>query len=245
MRRAVIDFAIVAIASSLFACRPDEGRSRPDSAGLRRGEQPVSATTREPQLDRGLASLQPGMLPSVAASPVQDLKGAAGSFEVTTRTETPASAHARRFGTITRPTSLRDRAPNVGQYPCTSCHQGRQLVMRDERIADAHRNIKPEHPRLTGATCSTCHAADNVERLALRSGEYATLDHTYRVCAQCHFAQAESWAAGAHGKRLDGWQGRRVVMGCADCHDPHNPTIEQRIPFRAPRLARSRSGDGH
>jgi hypothetical protein len=112
------------------------------------------------------------------------------------------------------------------------------MILADERIKDAHQNIQPLHPAQTGATCSTCHAADNVELLALKSGERATLDHTYRLCAQCHFNQAESWAGGAHGKRLDGWQGRRVVMGCADCHDPHNPAIESRIPFRAPQLQR-------
>ena len=114
------------------------------------------------------------------------------------------------------------------------------MVLRDQRIKDAHQDIKPLHPAQTGATCSTCHAPDNVELLALKSGERATLDHTYRLCAQCHFAQARSWAGGAHGKRLDGWEGRRVVMGCADCHDPHRPAIGQRIPFRAPHLERPR-----
>jgi hypothetical protein len=60
------------------------------------------------------------------------------------------------------------------------------------------------------------------------------------LCAQCHFSQAAAWAGGGHGKRLDGWQGRRVVMGCADCHDPHKPGLEPRVPFRAPQLQRSR-----
>jgi hypothetical protein len=161
-------------------------------------------------------------------------------FEVTLRTADPVSALARRFGTITLRTSLRARTPDLGQYPCTSCHLGRRMVLADERVADAHQNIKPIHPAQTGAACSTCHAPDNVELLALKSGERATLDHAYRLCAQCHFSQAEAWAGGGHGKRLDGWQGRRVVMGCADCHDPHKPTLEPRIPFRAPQLQRPR-----
>lgn len=197
-------------------------------------------------LDSARRLLQPGMLSSVRAAPVQDWRGPGGEpFEVAIRTAVPAAPHARPFGGITLLTSLRERAPNVGQYPCTSCHVGRTVVMRDERTKDAHGDIRPEHPKLTGATCATCHAPDNVERLALKSGERATLDHTYRLCAQCHFAQAESWAGGSHGKRLDGWQGRRVVMGCADCHDPHNPTFDRRIPFRAPRLGRTRSSNGH
>ena len=186
-------------------------------------------------------TLEPGALGTVSAGPVLGWKGPGGRpFEVTLRTSDPASALARRFGTVTMRNSLRTRAPNVGQYPCTSCHMGRATRLADTRIADAHQNIKPAHPAQTGGLCSTCHAPDNVELLALKSGARTTLDHAYRLCAQCHFAQAQAWAGGAHGKRLDGWQGRRVVMGCADCHDPHNPAIEPRLPFRAPHIERIR-----
>lgn len=189
-------------------------------------------------------TLEPGALATVSAAPVTLWKGPGGRpFEVTLRTTEPASALARRFGTITMRTSLRARAPDLGQYPCTSCHLGRRMVLADERVGDAHQNIKAVHPVQTGGVCSTCHAADNVELLALKSGERATLDHTYRLCAQCHFSQAEAWAGGAHGKRLDGWQGRRVLMGCADCHDPHKPALEKRIPFRAPQIERIRGHD--
>jgi len=186
-------------------------------------------------------ALAPGALTMLPAAPVTGWKGPGERpFEVTLRTADPVSALARRFGTITLRTSLRARTPDLGQYPCTSCHLGRRMVLADERVADAHQNIKPIHPAQTGAACSTCHAPDNVEYLALKSGERATLDHAYRLCAQCHFSQADAWAGGGHGKRLDGWQGRRVVMGCGDCHDPHKPTLEPRIPFRAPQLQRQR-----
>jgi hypothetical protein len=204
----------------------DTARANPDSAV-------IAANLR----------LEPGALGSAAAAPVDLWKGPGDRpFEVTIRTGDPASNIARRFGTITMRTALRERAADLGQYPCTSCHLGRRMVLADNRVADAHQNITVSHPVQTGGACSTCHSPDNVELLALRSGEQATLDHTYRLCAQCHFSQAESWAAGAHGKRLDGWQGRRVVMGCADCHDPHKPALEPRIPFRAPRLERPRGG---
>ena len=186
-----------------------------------------------------LSRIQPGVLASVTAEPVVGWTGPGNQpFEVLVRTDEPSGATTRAFGTISRRNSARERS--LGQYPCSSCHLGRAMVLRDERIKDAHQDIKPLHPAQTGATCSTCHAPDNVELLALKSGERATLDHTYRLCAQCHFAQARSWAGGAHGKRLDGWQGRRVVMGCADCHDPHRPAIGRRIPFRAPHLERPR-----
>ena len=182
-----------------------------------------------------------GSLTMLPAAPVVGWTGPGKQpFEVTLRTADPVSALALRFGTITLRTSLRARSPDLGQYPCTSCHLGRRMVLADERVRDAHQNIKPIHPAQTGAACSTCHAPDNVELLALKSGDRATLDHAYRLCAQCHFSQAEAWAGGGHGKRLDGWQGRRVVMGCADCHDPHKPALEPRLPFRAPQLERPR-----
>lgn len=187
------------------------------------------------------ATLQPGALQSVYAAPVSGWLGPGGQpFEVALRTVDPASALSRRFGTITMRTSLRVRAPDLGQFPCTSCHLGRRMRLADTRVPGAHENITMAHPVQTGGACSTCHSPDNVELLSLRSGERATLDHTYRLCAQCHFSQAEAWAGGAHGKRLDGWQGRRVLMGCADCHDPHRPALETRIPFRAPQLQRAR-----
>jgi len=187
------------------------------------------------------ATLEPGALAGVATEPVIGWTGPGGApFSVTVRTTDPASANARRFGTITLRTSLRMRAPDLGQFPCTSCHLGRRVRMDDTRIGDAHQNIDAVHPQQTGGVCSTCHAPDNVELLALKGGERVTLDHTYRLCAQCHFQQANAWAGGAHGKRLDGWQGRRVVMGCADCHDPHKPALTPRIPFRAPQIERIR-----
>jgi hypothetical protein len=201
---------------------------RDSSAGAHAGALPLPDTT-----------AQPGQLRTVSTAPVTYWTGPGGKpFEVQLRTDDPSAANARRFGTVTLRNSARVRSPDLGQYPCTSCHLGRRMILNDARIKDAHQNIQPTHPAQTGATCATCHAADNVELLALKNGERATLDHAYRVCAQCHFSQAEAWAGGAHGKRLDGWQGRRVVMGCADCHDPHLPAIGSRIPFRAPRLQR-------
>ena len=236
MRRAWIA-RLVALALPLAGCMDSE-----EQLALPHEDAEDSVVlARRRYFDTANAALQPGQLRTVAAARAYIWKGPGGRpFEVAIRTDDPAAAHARPFGTITLSNSLRPRSANVGQYPCSSCHVGRRVEMRDDRIVDAHRNIQPRHPALTGATCATCHARDNVELLALKSGERASLDHTYRLCAQCHFRQAESWANGAHGKRLDGWQGRRVLMGCADCHDPHNPGIEKRIPFRAPQIERVR-----
>jgi hypothetical protein len=186
------------------------------------------------------ATVEPGELTIVAAEAVYGRTGPGGEpFEVALRTPGGSTPHARRFGAKTMRIALRVRTPDLSQYPCTSCHLGAAVVLEPERVADAHQDIQPVHPAETGATCGTCHAAANVELLVLRSGETMTMDHAYRLCAECHFQQADAWAAGGHGKRLDGWQGRRVVMGCADCHDPHHPTLESRVPYPPPRISRT------
>jgi Cytochrome c552 len=226
------------LGASLAACVPGADEQLPVQTS---GHAVAGDSTRATPIARD-DTLQPGALHMVQAAPVLGWLGPGGHpFEVALRTAEPGLATARRFGTVTRRVAARDRSPNLGQYPCTACHLGRRMILADERKADAHRDLEARHPAQTGAACATCHAPDNVELLALKSGQRATLDHAYRLCAQCHFEQAEAWAGGAHGKRLDGWQGRRVVLGCADCHDPHAPALGARIPFRAPRLERSRS----
>ena len=204
--------------------------------------QPWAATV---QLDSATIArneaLEPGALTTVRTVRVTGWTGPGNRpFEVARRTAAPEAGHSRPFGTITLPIILRNRSAGLSQYPCTSCHAGRKLVMTNQRIRDAHHNVQPVHPAQTGAACPTCHAADNVALLVLARGERATLDQSYRLCGQCHFTQADAWAGGGHGKRLDAWQGRRVVMACTDCHDPHRPALQPRIPFRAPILARIR-----
>ena len=158
-------------------------------------------------------------------------------FTVAPRTSRDAPT-ARRFGTRTLPIALRTRFPDLSQYPCTGCHLHRKLTLAAQRTPDAHRNIQPMHPPEGRPGCGGCHAAEDVEQLALASGERVSLDDAYRLCAQCHSQQVNAWSGGAHGKRLDRWAGARVVMGCAECHDPHQPATEARTPFRAPRIHR-------
>lgn len=201
---------------------------------------PPRETLPAPPVDR---SAGPPALAAVEAAPVEGFVGPGGQpFEVTIRTGNAAALLERPFGVRTFGIAL--RSAGLVQYPCTSCHEpGRAATT--EGGPDAHGHIHPVHPAATGATCTTCHVPTQVDRLTLLSGETASLDHAYRLCAQCHFQQVEAWANGAHGKRLDGWQGRRVVLGCADCHDPHAPAVGRRVPFPGPTLPSSGEEAGH
>ncbi len=197
-----------------------------------------------PSLERAPASFEtedtlPSALKGVTVELVEGRTGPGDRpFYVAVRSREGADHLSRQIGRSTFRLGLRTTSRDLSQYPCSSCHAGAAMIRdRPERDADAvHRNIRPVHPGETRAQCLTCHAADDPGRLALESEETVSLDHSYRLCAQCHFPQVDSWAAGSHGKRLVAWRGRRVVAGCADCHDPHRPATVTRIPYPGPVL---------
>ena len=182
------------------------------------------------------------VLSALLSIPVERVEGRTGPggrpFYVARRTASGGTHLSAQIGTETFRLGLRVRQPELTQYPCASCHQGTELVNdgggRDGEAV--HQNIQPVHPAETGAQCTTCHAYDNVATLTLQRGDRVSMDHVYRLCAQCHFSEVDSWAQGAHGKRLVGWRGRRVVMGCTDCHSPHEPATELRTPYAGPAL---------
>ncbi len=203
---------------------------------------PATPATGRPAGDRGLVAdrsqAAPPALAAVRSEPVQDLTGPGGEpFEVAVRNRDQVG-HDRLIGRSSFEISLRTGA--TAHYPCSSCHQPGQAPGPYGHGSTSHRNVQPRHPERSGSSCTTCHATDDVEQLVLIGGEQVPLAHAYRLCAQCHYPQVDDWAAGIHGKRLDGWRGRRVLMGCSDCHDPHLPAIAPREPFPGPQLPRAR-----
>lgn len=210
------------------------------SAGC--GEEPPSRVRNAPPASYETDDSLPYALSGIPVEPVQGRSGPGGeTFYVVRRTAGRAEHLSRAIGKETFNLGLRLRAPDLAQYPCASCHSSEEVTVGGARdTTQVHHDIKPAHPRETGADCSTCHSQTDVSRLRLEPDGTASLDHAYRLCARCHQPQVTWWANGAHGKRLVAWRGRRVVTNCTDCHDPHQPAAEQRVPYPGPEIPRAR-----
>jgi hypothetical protein len=129
------------------------------------------------------------------------------------------------------------RNPAGLNLDCTGCH-AREGVRELMPSRSAHLTIQLGHPTGRYRNCLTCHAPENPGLLALPDGDRAGMDEAYRLCSGCHFIQARDWAGGAHGKRLSGWAGERVILSCTGCHNPHDPRFPIRRPVTFPKLAR-------
>ena len=221
--------AVVAVASTFARRTPEPDVGAEALPTLRPGLRPSASFETEDTLPTALAGVRTDVVQGTWTGP------GGQPFHVTVRSGRGSGTdyRYRRIGTETFYLPLRLDDVRITHDPCSSCHQAQGVV--DGRSlddsGDVHQNIRPVHPETTGARCLSCHVAEDPSRLALQRGETVPLDHAYELCAQCHYSQVESWAKGAHGKRLVGWRGRRVVMGCADCHDPHDPAAEKRIPM--------------
>jgi len=122
------------------------------------------------------------------------------------------------------------RKDKIERFKCSQCHNNKSV-----RIAQAaemaHGDIKldhggPEKP----LSCFTCHNKEDRDSLETEAGVKVDMDHSYQMCAQCHFRQLKDWVGGAHGKRVSYWAGNRVVKSCVSCHNPHSPRFKKRWP---------------
>ncbi|WDE96241.1 hypothetical protein PQO03_11035 [Lentisphaera profundi] len=134
-----------------------------------------------------------------------------------------------------------DRTSKIGQFACSNCHQDElpDRQQQNERSALMHLDIKMQHANQAVMDCRTCHNAKNMDSLRLNNGDEVSFNHAYKLCSQCHFEQERDWAGGAHGKRLHSWYGKRVVMNCTECHNPHSPSFTQRHPKGRPTIPRT------
>lgn len=146
-----------------------------------------------------------------------------------------------RAGPGNTPFRVARREDHITQHPCTACHEQAvvELSSRDVSQRWSHMDIQLQHA--DALRCGTCHDYDDLGSLHLIDSDPVAFDHSYQVCAQCHSPQARDWAGGAHGKRLGGWRGERVIENCTGCHDPHAPAFPVRMPLLYPQVPRTGS----
>ena len=122
------------------------------------------------------------------------------------------------------------RKEKIERFKCSKCHNNKSV--RISQAAEmAHGTIVLDHGGAQKPlSCYTCHEKGDRDFLVTEAGLKVDMDHSYRMCGQCHFRQARDWVGGAHGKRISYWAGQRVVKNCVSCHDPHSPLFEKRWP---------------
>jgi cytochrome c551/c552 len=131
---------------------------------------------------------------------------------------------------------------------CVACHapaSGIEVTLDKEGmtiIPEAHAGDRAIRHGATGrnSTCFNCHNPEKLDQLVTRDGTQLRLDQATLLCASCHGPTYRDWEVGIHGKTSGHWNadaGDRVREGCADCHDPHNPTFPLVIPLPGPHAA--------
>ena len=159
-----------------------------------------------------------------ATAPFDDEKKVDSVLPLTDKTVLVKERYQKgRFWTETRKDKME-------RFTCSKCHDNKNVtVVRAAEMAHGH--IVLDHGgRTKPLSCFTCHNKDERDYLVTEAGEKVDMDHSYRMCGQCHFRQKKDWVGGAHGKRIYYWAGKRVVKNCASCHDPHSPRFEKRWP---------------
>ncbi len=133
-----------------------------------------------------------------------------------------------------------------GIYPCQACHrkdiQGvgtfreegdpflgtyiRTANPQPRILVRMHRDIRLKHGN-GEFWCLACHNAQERNYLALLNGELISFEDSYRVCGQCHGNIYRDWKIGIHGRRVGQWNGKKLYLLCAHCHNPHDPKFRK------------------
>jgi hypothetical protein len=138
------------------------------------------------------------------------------------------------------PFTVMERVPFLeeeGLYPCSDCHDGDFVVTnpRARELVDMHEEVELVHG---GGRfwCLTCHGEDDRDVLSSLKKQPISFNESFLLCGQCHFQRQKDFFTGAHGKRVDSWQGERTLLSCTGCHNAHDPAIAPRKPFGPPAL---------
>ncbi len=140
-----------------------------------------------------------------------------------------------------------------GLFPCQACHRkdargvssqvdrGKSYLGKFLRAPDPtprilvrmHRDINLQHA--DWQWCLDCHNTDERNYLRLINGETIPFEKSYRLCGQCHGLIYRDWKLGLHGRRVGQWNGKKLYLLCAHCHDPHHPKFRQLMSQDPPR----------
>jgi formate-dependent nitrite reductase cytochrome c552 subunit len=121
-----------------------------------------------------------------------------------------------------------------GIFPCTACHDGKQIpVNTQRRELGMHTEIELHHGP-DSRWCLDCHDANSRDNLHLASGEKVAFTASYKLCGQCHGDKLRDWRVGIHGKRTGSWSGQKQYLLCVHCHNPHSPHFKPLKPMPPP-----------
>jgi hypothetical protein len=138
-----------------------------------------------------------------------------------------------------------------GLYPCQACHRrdirgvnselekGKSFLGKYIRVPDPrprilvrmHTDITLQHA--DWMWCLNCHSTYKRNYLHLMTGEDISFEESYRLCGQCHGTIYRDWKIGLHGRRVGQWNGKKLYLLCAHCHDPHKPRF-RKLPGKKP-----------
>lgn len=133
---------------------------------------------------------------------------------------------------------------DMSDFDCYSCHErNKPLPLHlDEKqnviIPKEHENIKMGHgSHNRNNLCYNCHNESNLLTLAVRDGRDLKFSDSVQLCGSCHGPTYRDWEAGAHGRTSGYWdrsKGQIQRLICANCHNPHSPSIPTRSPAPGP-----------
>ncbi len=118
-------------------------------------------------------------------------------------------------------------------FPCSECHSEMEVNREPRQLEDFHDDIILDHGP-ADRWCLDCHNADDRDVLRLVNGTLIPFDESYRLCGQCHGTIFRDWRNGIHGQRRGYWNGRKSLLLCAHCHNPHSPRFQAIKPLPPP-----------
>ena len=137
------------------------------------------------------------------------------------------------------PFTAEERIPFLEEgdyYPCSDCHDGVEQIANPSirLLEEEHKEVELVHGR-GRFWCLRCHNPDNRDVLMSSNHEPISFNDSFLLCGECHYREQKDFFLGGHGKRLDSWQGEKVLKACTSCHNPHDPKIKSRDGWQAPK----------